>query len=232
MRRLACVALAACLLCVALLGTASATPTKASTGKAAASETRACPSKNRGEAQITRRALLIDRRGDKAVIYTKTKGRDYRMYGCVKKSRKRTLLASWYSCECSISDEYGPTIDALAGRYVALNFVSSGSPQTSGDNTGSVSVVDLTSGASRPIYDTGGGTDQVILKPNGSVAFTFDSDRSTYPSFEGKLVRIDRTGTSVLAETGVEGGSLAMAPTGRHIYWTEQQAQYRGARID
>lgn len=212
----------AVLVLVALPASASAKPPR---------KAKACPTKDVGERQITERALSIDVRTAKVVIYTRVDGRDHEMFGCYRKSRKRTLLDSWYSCECSIGDEYGARVK-VAGRFVALNNADYGSPSDNTDQTGSLRVVDLADARRLFSYDTGGYVDELALKPNGSAAFTFNTIRNSSNSeFDGRLVRIDKTGTAVLAERGVEEGSLALAPSGRHIYWRDQ-SQYRGAAID
>lgn len=212
----------AVLLLVALPVSASAKPPR---------KPKACPTKNVGERQISERALSIDVRTARVIIYTRVDGPDHEMVGCYRKSRKRTLLDSWYSCECSVGDEYGARVK-VAGRFVALNNAAYGSPSDSTDQTGSLHVVDLADAQRLFSYDTGGYLDELALKPNGSAAFTFNTiHNSSSFDFDGRLVRIDKTGTAVLAEQGVEKGSLALAPSGRHLYWRDQ-SQYRGAPFD
>jgi hypothetical protein len=222
MIRLACLVLAAALLLVVVPASASAKPPR---------KPKACPTKNVGESETTRRALIIDVRTAKVVIYTRVDDRDHEMFGCYRKSRKRTRLDSWYSCGCSIADEYGADV-TVKGRFVALNNADFGSPSDNTDQTGSLRVVDLADARRLFRYDTGGPVDELALKPNGSVAFAFDTIRdSSNSDFDGRLVRVDKNGTAVLAEQGVEQGSLALAPSGRHIYWRDE-GQYRGAPID
>ena len=42
------------------------------------------------------------------------------LVGCNRLSGRRTVLARWFSCECSIADEPDPQV-WLAGRHVAVN---------------------------------------------------------------------------------------------------------------
>ena len=222
MTRLACLVLAAALLLVALPASGSAKPPR---------KPKACPTKNAGDSETRRGALIIDVRTAKVVIYTRVVDEEHERFGCYRKSRKRTQLDYWYSCECSIADQY-PADVTVKGRFVALNNADFGSPGIDTDQKGSLEVVDLADARRLFRYDTGGPVDELALKRNGSAAFVFDTIRNSSNSdFDGRLVRIDKNGTAVLAEQGVEQGSLALAPSGRHIYWRDQ-GQYRGAPID
>lgn len=192
---------------------------------------KSCPTKNVGESQVTRKALSIDSRSARVVVYTRVNGEDHSMFGCYRKTGKRTLLDSWYSCECSVGDQYGSNV-RVAGRFVALNDADYGSPSDTTDQTGSLRVVDLLDARVLLRYDTGGYVDELAFKRNGSAAFVFNTIRnSSSRDFDGRLVRVDRTGTEVLDQQAVEEGSLALAPNGTHIYW-RTGGQYRGAPID
>ena len=119
---------------------------------------------------------------------------------------RRTALAGWFSCDCSIGDDPEPQV-WLAGRHVAVNQYSCSPIDPMSPCVGSLKVVDLRSGRVRYRADTGslGG---LVIKRNGSVAYVLGQ----------RLIRIDSTGSTVLDEgPGMDGDSLAANPT--RLYW-------------
>jgi hypothetical protein len=131
---------------------------------------------------------------------------DHVLVGCYLRSGRRTELASWFSCGCSIGDDPEPQV-WLAGRHVAVNQYSCSPIDPMSPCVGSLKVVDLRSGRVRYSADTGslGG---LVIKRNGSVAYVLGQ----------RLIRIDSTGSTVLDEgPGIDGDSLAANPT--RVYW-------------
>lgn len=126
------------------------------------------------------------------------------LVGCNRLSGRRTVLARWFSCECSIADEPDPQV-WLAGRHVAVN--SYFCPPDASPCRGDLEVFDLRTGRSR----YGAATDSLIdlvIKPNGSVAYLRGP----------QLFRIDSRGSALLDEgPGIDGGSLAVNRT--RVYW-------------
>jgi hypothetical protein len=131
---------------------------------------------------------------------------DHVLVGCYLRSGRRTGLAGWFSCGCSIADDPEPQV-WLAGRHVAVNQYSCSPIDPMSPCVGSLKVVDLRSGRVRYSAETGsmGG---LVIKRNGSVAYVLGQ----------RLIRIDSTGSTVLDEgPGIDGDSLAANPT--RLYW-------------
>ena len=93
-------------------------------------------------------------RNAQAVVYLREKEAgseiDRTMIGCQRKTRKRTRLYSWSSCDCSIADSLPPQV-WLAGRFVATNAFEC-NPSRQGECYGQLGVADLRSG--RKLYKT------------------------------------------------------------------------------
>jgi hypothetical protein len=133
---------------------------------------------------------------------------DFELVGCHLRTRRRTVLAGWFSCGCSIGDAPDPQL-WLRGRFAAVNQYSCSPIDPMQPCTGSLEVVDLRSGRVRHSADTGP-LANLLLTPRGSVAYVHGQ----------RLLRIDSRGAAVLAEgPGIEAGSLAAAP-GR-LYWMQ-----------
>jgi hypothetical protein len=128
------------------------------------------------------------------------------LVGCNRRSGRRTVLASWYSCDCSIGDEIAPQV-WLAGRHVAVNRYSCSPIDPMSPCTGTMEVTDLRTGRVRYSADAGGFIG-LVIKPNGSVAFVLGQ----------QLIRIDTRGTALLDQgPGIDSGSLAVNRT--RVYW-------------
>ena len=126
------------------------------------------------------------------------------LVGCNRLSGRRTVLARWFSCECSIADEPDPQV-WLAGRHVAVNQYFC--PPDSSPCRGTLRVFDLRSG--RGIYAAvTGALIDLVIKPNGSIGYLLGR----------QLYRIDSRGPTLLDEgSGIDGGSLAVNRT--RLYW-------------
>ena len=135
---------------------------------------------------------------------------DYTMYGCHLRTRRRTAIDAWFSCGCSIADEYPPQL-WLSGRFVAVNH-NICSPISPSECFGTLSVFDLRSRRRTQRVDSGGSIGGLVLKPNGSLAYV-----------RGSLVRIDSSGTTTLDPgPGIDESSLAT--DGRRLYWLRDGA--------
>ncbi len=131
---------------------------------------------------------------------------DYALVGCDLKTRRRTRIASWYSCGCSIADDSPPRV-SLSYRFVVVEGVSCSPIAIPAHCTATMTVVDLRSGRVIHRNDTGS-IGPPLIKRNGSLA---------YLNGEG-VVRVDRSGVSVVDPgPGIEQGSLAT--DGKHLYW-------------
>ena len=155
-------------------------------------------------------------------IYTTQSGRNFRMIGCDRKTRRRTILDGWYSCECSIADEYPPTV-WVAGRYVAAQ-AESCSPIDSTDCYGHLEVVNLRTGKLVSRTPDRVIARDVILKPNGSVAYTTAAWERTYPPriVSADLYVLERgsAGPRQLdSGPAVDPSSLALSQDGKRLFW-------------
>jgi hypothetical protein len=126
------------------------------------------------------------------------------LVGCNRLSGRRTVLARWFSCECSIADEPDPQV-WLAGRHVAVNQYFC--PPDASPCRGSLRVFDLRTGRGTYGAVTGALID-LVIKPNGSIGYLLGR----------QLYRIDSRGSALLDEgPGIDGGSLAVNRT--RLYW-------------
>ena len=73
-------------------------------------------------------------------------GDEHVLVGCNRLSGRRTVLARWFDCECSIADEPAPQV-WLAGRHVAVNQYFC--PPDASPCSGSLRVFDLRTGRVR-----------------------------------------------------------------------------------
>ena len=131
---------------------------------------------------------------------------DYELVGCNRRNGRRTVLASWFNCDCSIADESAPQA-WLAGRHVAVNEYSCSPVDPMAPCTGAMRIFDLRTGRVRYKAETGGFID-LVIKPNGSVVHVLGQ----------RLFRIDSRGSALLDEgPGIDSGSLAVNRT--RVYW-------------
>ncbi len=128
---------------------------------------------------------------------------DHTLYGCLRAGGRLRVLATWFSCGCSVGDENAPDAALHAGVFVALtHFPSCGPfPCESGP---SYSLRNLRSGRA--------------VSPQGTVSQVV-AGRGFYAYEDGRVVRV-RGGTEEVLDAGpgIEPGSLAIA--GRRLYWT------------
>src|ERR1700742_2059957 len=117
-------------------------------------------------APCTARGDVTLNRNTVARVYEVEDDDTHSVYGCMYDTRKRRLLASWFSCGCSTGDETAPTV-WLSGRFVAVTRQSCPPPGV-GACTGSLRVIDLRTGAT---IHGGGYPSELLLKRNGSIAY-------------------------------------------------------------
>lgn len=162
---------------------------------AAASQPPAKPCVARGSATVAKslQARIYERGEDDRVLI-----------GCNRRNGRRSVLARWFSCGCSIADEPDPQV-WLAGRHVAVNQYFC--PPDASPCRGSLRVFDLRTG--RGTYDAvTGALIDLVIKPNGSIGYLLGQ----------QLYRFDSRGPTLLDEgPGIDGGSLAVNRT--RLYW-------------
>ena len=131
-------------------------------------------------------------------------GDDRTLVGCNRLSGRRTVLARWFDCGCSIADEPAPQV-WLAARQVAVNEYFC--PPDASPCSGTLRVFGLRTG--RALYSAATGTlIDLVIKPNGSIGYLLGQ----------QLYRIDSRGPLLLDEgPGIDGGSLAVNRT--RLYW-------------
>jgi hypothetical protein len=142
----------------------------------------------------------------KAVVFVRHDGDDHVLRGCLKRSRERTNLATWFSCGCSTGDEPEPQV-WLERRFAAVNPYFC--PPDGSPCGGHVRVFDLRSGIRLRDVDTGGAASDVVLARRGAVALI---------AARG-LVTADGSGEALL-DPVAQAGSLAYAREARTLYWT------------
>ena len=154
-------------------------------------------------------------------VYTTQRGRDFKMIGCDRKTRRRTVIDRWYSCECSIADEYPPTV-WTAGRYVATQAMAC-SPIDHTDCYGHLEVINLRTPKLVSRTPDRVIARDVILKPNGSVAYTTAQWSGPYSQtiVSADVYVMERGGEARLLDSGatVEPGSLALSQDGKRLFW-------------
>jgi hypothetical protein len=162
---------------------------------AAAAKPAAKPCVARGSTTVAKslQARVYERGGD-----------EHELVGCNRLSGRRTVIARWSDCECSIADEPAPQV-WLAGRHVAVN--SYFCPPDQSPCSGGMAVVDLRTGRVRHRAKTGA-LIALVIKPNGSVAYVLGP----------QVIRIAPRGSALLDEgPGIDDGSLAVNRT--RLYW-------------
>jgi hypothetical protein len=186
-------------LVVCLLASTAVVPAAAQARKPA----KPCPSGSTVERSV--QARVYERGAD-----------EYVLVGCYLRSGRRTSLASWFNCGCSIADDPEPQV-WLAGRHAAVNQYSCSPIDPMAPCTGSLRVFDLRSGRVRQSAETGALID-LVIKPNGSVVYLLGQ----------RLIRIDSRGSAVLDEgPGIDPASLAINRT--RVYWLHDNAPRTGS---
>jgi hypothetical protein len=137
-------------------------------------------------------------------------GYDRTVFGCLRSTNKRMIVARYSSCDCSTSDEPQPTI-WLNRETVAANEYGCPPPGAGDECSGIVASFDVRRRVKRYAEVVPGGiVDNLVLKPNGSFAYiAADTVRKADSAGVGQLD----------AGPGVEEGSLARA--GSIVYWTK-----------
>jgi hypothetical protein len=166
------------------------------TADAATQQERACAERGTTvERSPVARVFEVDRDGDRT------------LYGCLRRGGRLQVLASWFSCDCSIGDDPAPGVDLLAGHFVALTRSPSCGPFPCEAKT----TYTLRNLRSRRAVSPQGAVRQVVKGPG---FFAYD---------DGRVVRVRGGREDVLdAGPGIEPSSLAVA--GRRLYWMRDGA--------
>jgi hypothetical protein len=136
------------------------------------------------------RVFEVDREGDRS------------LYGCLRGTGRLQLLASWFSCECSVGDDPAPSAELHAGRFVAISQPPSCGPFPCETPT-TYTLRNLRSG--REVH------------PLGPVS-QVEAGEGFYAFSDGRVVLVRGGRERVVdAGPGIEPGSLAIA--GRRLYW-------------
>jgi hypothetical protein len=135
---------------------------------------------------------------------------DLTVYGCLRSTGKRKVVADYTSCGCSVGDEPTPRI-WVNSEALAVNRYGCPPPGLEGDCGGTVASFDLRKRSKRYGEDVPKGfVAQLALKANGSFAYiAADTVRKADSAGIGQL------------DPGpmIESGSLARA--GSIVYWTK-----------
>ena len=134
---------------------------------------------------------------------------DRTVYGCLRSTGKRKTVATYSSCDCSVSDEPTPRV-WLNREVLAVNRYGCPPPGL-GDCGGTVASFDLRRRVRKYNEEVPKGiVAQLVLKPNGSFAYIADDT----------VRKADSAGVGQL-DPGpmIENGSLARA--GSIVYWTK-----------
>ncbi len=139
------------------------------------------------------RVFEVDRQGD------------HSLFGCLRSDGRLQLLASWFSCDCSIGDEPAPGAELRALRFVELTELASCGPVPEPTCGGSTTTLrDL---RTRRDFSAAGPVEQVVARG------------STFAFADGRVVLVEGRDERVLDPGGgIERGSLAFART--RLYWT------------
>src|SRR3954451_16302211 len=123
---------------------------------------------------------------------------DRTVVGCLRSTNKRKAVATYTSCDCSVSDEPTPKL-WLNGEAVAVNRYGCPPPGLEGDCAGTVTSFDLRQRVKRHGEDVPKGfVAQLVLKPNGSFAYIADDT----------VRKADSAGTAQIDPgPGIENGS-------------------------
>jgi hypothetical protein len=142
-------------------------------------------------------------------------GYERTVFGCLRSTNKRMIVARYSSCDCSTSDEPQPTI-WMNRETVAANEYGCPPPGGGTECSGIVASFDVRRRVKRYAEVVPGGiVDNLVLKPNGSFAYIANDT----------VRKADSAGIGQLdAGPNVEEGSLARASS--IVYWTKAGQAY------
>lgn len=174
------------------------------------------------EARAKRRACpkMALHESSAAKLYVRDSADDesHELVACVKATRRRTVLADWYS-QGSSTDDPAPQ-SWLTGRFAAINQASCpGDPNSDEPCTGTVRVIDLRTRRTYATVSAGSPIFELVLTRRGSVG----------------MIHRDELITAIGPATEVQdrqpqAGSLAYAPNAHRLYWMSQ-GQPRSATL-
>jgi hypothetical protein len=142
-----------------------------------------------------------------ARLFETDRGGDRTLYGCLRAGGRLQTLASWFSCDCSVGDETGPSAELIAGHFALLTATSdSCGPVPSGEECTVSTSYALRNLRSRRDFSPQGEVSQIAT---GAGFFAY---------VDGRVVVV-RGGRELMADAGpgIEPGSLALA--GPRLYW-------------
>jgi hypothetical protein len=136
------------------------------------------------------------------------------LVACVKKTRKRFVLASWFSQGSSTDD---PAPQAwLTGRFAAVNQASCpGDPSSTEPCVGTLKVIDLRTRRRHATVTTGAPIFDLVLTRRGSVGMIHRTELITAVGADVRV--LDR---------GAEQYSMAYAASLGRLYWTSAGAPH------
>jgi hypothetical protein len=147
-------------------------------------------------------------RSDAAVVYVRSSDDYHELVACLKKTRRRTVLAGWYA-QGSSADDPQPQ-SWLTGRFVAVNKAACpGDPTSIEPCTGTLRVIDLRRRRTHATVSTGSYIVDLVLTRRGSVGMIHRSELIT--AVGGEVVVHDRE---------AEEWSMAYAEYPGRLYWT------------
>jgi hypothetical protein len=160
---------------------------------------------------------ITEARNDQVRVYElSTENDDHVLKACRFKTRKRTTLYSWFSCDCSRGDEPGPGPLWLGGAFVAVSslpyFPPDGSPPAT--TRGDVELYDAKRGKS--VLTFVAEPSRLLIKPsNGSLAYVEDF----------ALHKIERGGADRVIDAGpIKQSSLTLE--GSKLSWTKNGQRF------
>jgi hypothetical protein len=148
--------------------------------------------------------LTVEKSAQVRVFATDHDG-DQALYACWRADGRRQLLASWFSCDCSVGDGPPPFTELHAGRYVEVGIQENCGPYPAPD-CGAVHTT-LRDVKTRV---------EVPTESDVTGAVRLGARRFAY--LDGRVVVVRGTAQEVLDPgPGIDPGSLAAA--GQRLYW-------------
>jgi hypothetical protein len=147
-------------------------------------------------------------RSSVAVLFIRADDDVSELRACVKSTRRRMVLASWFA-EGSSADDPAPQY-WLTGRFAAVNQARCpGDPTSTEPCTGTLRVIDLRARSRHATVPTGSPIFDLVLTRRGSVGVIHRNELITAV---GADVRVH--------DTEAEPWSLAYAKEAKRLYWT------------
>jgi hypothetical protein len=158
-----------------------------------------------------RQGITVEKSPQVRVFATDHDG-DQALYACWRPDGRRQLLASWFSCDCSIGDAPAPFTELHAGRYIEVTVPANCGPYPApGCGGATISLRDVKT--------------RVEVDPAGDVIDVVKLGARRFAYADGRVVVARGTAQEVLDPgPGIEPGSLAAA--GQRLYWMRGDAPF------